>query len=73
MNTVVPVYVQMQQKKAFLGYPYYLRKLANWRGAFIRGGRLLAILAYGVGAYSGEGAYWSVGAYSRKYGIQLKN
>ena len=32
-------------------------------------GRVVAyILAKGVGAYPGEGAYQSVGAYSRKYG-----
>ena len=34
---------------------------------FEGGGCLFAILAGRVGAYLGEGAYWSMGTYSRKY------
>ena len=40
----------------------YLRKL-------IRVGRLFDFTAYEVGAYLGESAYYSVGAYSRKYAM----
>ena len=34
------------------------------------GGRLFDIMVLGRGVYSGEGAYCSVGAYSRKCGLQ---
>ena len=40
-------------------------------GGRLSEGVLLAILAERVGAYSGEGAYYSVAAYSRKYDIFL--
>ena len=32
--------------------------------------RLFDSMALGTGVYSGEGAYYSVGAYSRKCGVQ---
>ena len=42
-------------------------KVRIWEGsAYSRGGGLFAILAEGVGAYSGGGACLSVAAYSRK-------
>ena len=58
-------------------YHYFLRKWGEVRGggggAYFRGGRLIAILAERVGAYSGEGAYYSVGSCSRKCGIPLQS
>lgn len=38
-------------------------------GNLILEGQLFDIMAEGVGAYSGEGAYWGIGTYSRKYCI----
>ena len=60
--------IKWQQKLVF--YVSLLCKKVRGRqgGAYSRGGTYL-IYGLGVGAYSGEGVYQSVDAYSRKYGI----
>ena len=63
------------QKKMVLLLSLLFKKVREGRGGEGRGGEgrehLIDIMALGVGSYLVEGAYYSVGACSKKYRILL--